>query len=577
MSVLKVRGSTAMSDGEDMANDTAELSLTLPDKIPALPLVSAVFPPCGPNEFRLLELHSGAGDEALQVTLRTYPLAKTPLYSAVSHTWVDEDIHDNSIKPAWGVVSHDNEISGDVITVQNAVDGQKCWLKSRNLVTMLRDLRDPAASRVLWIDAICINQDDIPERNTQVFNMAQIFSNANCVVIWLSPSKGKLPQEWAGMLKSYQNYSKLDYGSASILIEVQEHRYWTRTWIIQEIILGRRVELQSAEYCIPLDLIIRLLRADYPTKIIRNNADGREPTLPERLHADRAKRTKDTAPTDLWDLLVRYSYSECSDPRDKIFALLSLNENAKQHIKVDYTVRPIDLLLQVVNFLARYEGGHKLDLIALGASLRRQLKITRQEVCDEIRIRATPAAAEDSLLGLDTRLYARGYVDREVSSEGEILVPDCRQKARPLANLPPMTFRVAKTNLDDKNEFLTLTSTQTGQMEAPSVSTRDFYVFSLKTEGDEPTTIGLAPMRLSEYDRIWQLAGTTVAFVGRWRDSVLELFGCTYLATVGHYGFDRLNIIPNRPLPPRVRGSKRRIHLTSALFLELILWADDAE
>ncbi|KAG5807705.1 hypothetical protein H9Q74_007679 [Fusarium xylarioides] len=37
----------------------------------------------------------------------------------------------------------------------------------------------------LWIDAICINQDDIAERNSQVAMMSQIYGSARCVVAWL--------------------------------------------------------------------------------------------------------------------------------------------------------------------------------------------------------------------------------------------------------------------------------------------------------------------------------------------------------------------------------------------------------
>lgn len=54
-----------------------------------------------------------------------------------------------------------------------------------NLFRVLRSLRGMPDSPYLWIDAICINQTDIPERNSQVKYMAEIYRNAVEVVGWL--------------------------------------------------------------------------------------------------------------------------------------------------------------------------------------------------------------------------------------------------------------------------------------------------------------------------------------------------------------------------------------------------------
>ncbi|KAM0804431.1 heterokaryon incompatibility protein-domain-containing protein [Usnea florida] len=54
-----------------------------------------------------------------------------------------------------------------------------------NLAAALLQLRSPDKARALWIDQICINQDDVEERNKQVALMRKIFSEAENVVIWL--------------------------------------------------------------------------------------------------------------------------------------------------------------------------------------------------------------------------------------------------------------------------------------------------------------------------------------------------------------------------------------------------------
>ncbi|KAL6803366.1 heterokaryon incompatibility domain-containing protein [Trichoderma sp. SZMC 28013] len=56
---------------------------------------------------------------------------------------------------------------------------------TKNLESALRHLRQTEDERILWVDAICINQDNIPERNQQVSIMKDIYRKARHVVIWL--------------------------------------------------------------------------------------------------------------------------------------------------------------------------------------------------------------------------------------------------------------------------------------------------------------------------------------------------------------------------------------------------------
>ena len=57
----------------------------------------------------------------------------------------------------------------------------------QNLWLALERLRLPTQERILWIDAICINQAETRERNHQVSLMSSICSHATCVVAWLGP------------------------------------------------------------------------------------------------------------------------------------------------------------------------------------------------------------------------------------------------------------------------------------------------------------------------------------------------------------------------------------------------------
>jgi hypothetical protein len=54
-----------------------------------------------------------------------------------------------------------------------------------NLHAALLHLRDASIDRILWVDAICINQDDDNEKGLQVQSMAKIFAQASRVIVWL--------------------------------------------------------------------------------------------------------------------------------------------------------------------------------------------------------------------------------------------------------------------------------------------------------------------------------------------------------------------------------------------------------
>lgn len=72
---------------------------------------------------------------------------------------------------------------------------------SKHLCDALRALRHHKVSRFLWIDAICINQSDVGERNKQVARMSEIYGNARNVCIWL----GTDTQHTQGALEFIKN------------------------------------------------------------------------------------------------------------------------------------------------------------------------------------------------------------------------------------------------------------------------------------------------------------------------------------------------------------------------------------
>ncbi|KAI1362778.1 heterokaryon incompatibility protein-domain-containing protein [Xylaria arbuscula] len=152
------------------------------------------------------------------------------------------------------------------------VDDQPFQITS-DLYAILLSLRRPSTTRVLWIDAICINQSDLEEKSHQVRLMGEIYSNARIVTIWLSDqspgqnlkpdpynSKAPLPSnfgdmdtdqydvvpiiEWTTQLLKRNSFER-DHLVASVLLlhwinAVMSHEWWERIWTIQEAVLPKK-------------------------------------------------------------------------------------------------------------------------------------------------------------------------------------------------------------------------------------------------------------------------------------------------------------------------------------------------
>ena len=112
------------------------------------------------NEIRLLHLEPGVTDD-VHFTLHPVRLSDNPCYEAISYCWGDPN--DTRVVYCEGKPLQ--------VTV--------------SLYTGLRRLRCRDAVRVLWADAVCINQNDTLEKNTQVPLMSRIYSQPSRVLIWL--------------------------------------------------------------------------------------------------------------------------------------------------------------------------------------------------------------------------------------------------------------------------------------------------------------------------------------------------------------------------------------------------------
>ncbi|KAF8862535.1 HET-domain-containing protein, partial [Acephala macrosclerotiorum] len=81
----------------------------------------------------------------------------------------------NALSYCWG----DPKVTRPIV-----LDGQE-WCVTINLEAALRHLRKDDQEFVIWVDAVCINQADFVERESQVQMMADIYRGASSVIVWL--------------------------------------------------------------------------------------------------------------------------------------------------------------------------------------------------------------------------------------------------------------------------------------------------------------------------------------------------------------------------------------------------------
>ncbi|KAM0175690.1 hypothetical protein ACHAPF_005285 [Botrytis cinerea] len=144
-----------------------------------------------------------------------------------------------------------------------------------NLFAALEALHLRSRRRYLWVDAVCINQEDFDERNAQVALMSQIYAQADEVVVWL----GKAGRDYWGAMTLLDSLGNPATSAKELSRSITEHAAVSHT-----------------------------------LEAIRNS-------VPSRL-SKRRQEIKERIP--LLDLFLTHSEALCSDQRDRFFGLYSL-------------------------------------------------------------------------------------------------------------------------------------------------------------------------------------------------------------------------------------------------------------
>jgi hypothetical protein len=321
------------------------------------------------NQIRVLRLTSDSQSDSINCDFEIVDLDDPSDYTAISYTWGDP-------RPVCSIC-----VGGQILDVhQNCYDAlqhiQQCYPPALGLPR-------------IWIDAVCIDQVNLAEKSVQVQAMHRIFGNAKVVAISLGPSP-KATQLLYRELRNLQSHAKdlradqspsvrhrhveakmTDFGTGNddaywidcALREWKEHRvtllkqayqqfggqaYWSRLWIVQELHAARSIEILHGGLRLPWDWL---------QNFALGRQFGRTPmqdAIPFVVNPSTVSDAGTTPLVSLAGTLEAYRRWKCSDPRDRIFGLLSIIKFPERNkpLQVDYRMSALELAMAALSTFA---------------------------------------------------------------------------------------------------------------------------------------------------------------------------------------------------------------------------------
>jgi hypothetical protein len=168
--------------------------------------------PLGTDSIRLLRLKPNKDETAnIQCEIFEYSLQRssgTHLYDALSYVWGSPD-------KTLPIFVHNHSFN---VTV--------------NLHAALSRLRNGSLERVIWVDAICIDQANNKEKEDQIQSMAKIYGQANRVIVWLGEAEDHSDQalEAVRLAPGKKSTKEFEMTSEAVLALLQRP-WFRRIWV----------------------------------------------------------------------------------------------------------------------------------------------------------------------------------------------------------------------------------------------------------------------------------------------------------------------------------------------------------
>ncbi|KAE8451449.1 hypothetical protein EG329_004078 [Mollisiaceae sp. DMI_Dod_QoI] len=322
-----------------------------------------LLPPTSPNETEL------------RCKITTAKISDNPIYEAISY--------------CWGA-----EVFPETIYLPNGT-----LAITANLAAGLRRFRWKDRPRHIWVDAVCINQNDSKEKCHQVSLMSKIYSNAECVLVWLGEGNPDVHTgiecvrtlaSWAlqyglqhkdlytgfhEVSKKLENKhneiaaalltlsSKVDYDSLAAFFDQD---WFMRLWVVQEYVVASKVDIYNglatlsheelSQAAIMLDLLKKLQNLPCEgAKRVKSGWAG-------ALTFQRDDYCKNRGPPlPLLEIIFLHKVRICKLDQDRIYGLLALTpKEARPDLEVDYSLSVEDVYTRLA---VSYLGKGRLEIL----------------------------------------------------------------------------------------------------------------------------------------------------------------------------------------------------------------------
>ncbi|CAN9097811.1 unnamed protein product [Alternaria alternata] len=314
--------------------------------------VYGLLTPVGSN-IRLIKVHRASaypyphlGGASFGCTIDVYEIDRAPPYIALSYTW------------GASLPTHRIWLNG------------KCWFVRENLYNFLNAFSQSEKAQQtkhIWVDSLCINQTNIQERNHQVGMMAEVYGNSHTVITWLDDSCYQPLQRTMDGTFEYKHFEQI-FGN----------RYFTRIWIVQEIVLAQKVQIMSGDLLVDWLHFRRTFSELERTMLRRNN------NIATWLFSDVMTRNPSGPKSKfLWSLSDRldlYSQFECEDPRDKVYGLLGIVNRSSSVPEIDYNKSIQQVYFDTVRILLTEKGEEPHNgLLEISAKLSHDMHLCKKQ------------------------------------------------------------------------------------------------------------------------------------------------------------------------------------------------------
>lgn len=282
-----------------------------------------------------------------------------PEFSALSYTWGGYN----------GVEADDTEALESLYTNTIVCDGQLLRV-TENAHRALCELRWRGRAHLFWVDAVCINQDDVEERNSQVALMGQIYASAVRAMVWLGDDDKAAEDVFNLAVRvvsrkdnddrlidvprmdqeiELQRFFSLDPTEATVkallsVVVFFARPWFQRLWVVQEAVMAKNLYVICGKHTYDWDALVRLAHMDYPLPLPKGTAIEdtarrgfrglnqmrlissmrHEHGLTDMVHKFGSRSSKEKFAATLGIMIAAFSDTLASDSRDRVFAPLAI-------------------------------------------------------------------------------------------------------------------------------------------------------------------------------------------------------------------------------------------------------------